>query len=114
MSPVEMFALGRVSTQGPCHSGPASLLYVATATRVRGVPFRHWSWKAASRFELSAGCLFVGGRPLRRKADTWLLPNDGPSLTDAVEKGLRLAPNSDSADSEDHSLGGGDDGAAEV
>jgi hypothetical protein len=32
---------------------------------------------------------------------------------DAVEKGLRTSPNSDSADSMDHLLGGGDDGAAE-
>jgi hypothetical protein len=36
-----------------------------------------------------------------------------PLLTDAVEKGLRASPNSDSADSVDHLLGGGDDGAAE-
>ena len=34
-------------------------------------------------------------------------------LADAVEKGLRTSPNSDSADSMDHLLGGGDDGAAE-
>jgi hypothetical protein len=34
-------------------------------------------------------------------------------LTDAVEKGLRTSPNSDSADCRDHLLGGGDDGAAE-
>ena len=34
-------------------------------------------------------------------------------MTDAVEKGLRASPNSDSADSVDHLLGGGDDGAAE-
>jgi hypothetical protein len=37
----------------------------------------------------------------------------GPLMTDAVEKGLRASPNSDSADSVDHLLGGGDDGAAE-
>jgi hypothetical protein len=34
-------------------------------------------------------------------------------LTDAVEKGLRTSPNSDSADSEDDLGGGGDDGAAD-
>src|SRR6476620_5416275 len=33
-------------------------------------------------------------------------------MTDAVEKGLRTSPNSDSADSMDHVLGGGDDGSA--
>jgi len=33
-------------------------------------------------------------------------------MTDAVEKDLRVSPNSDSADSEGHGLGGGDDGAA--
>jgi hypothetical protein len=36
-----------------------------------------------------------------------------PLRVDAVEKGLRLAPNSDSADSEGHGLGGSDDGSAE-
>ena len=36
-----------------------------------------------------------------------------PLWVDAVEKGLRASPNSDSADSVDHLLGGGDDGAAE-
>jgi hypothetical protein len=36
-----------------------------------------------------------------------------PLWVDAVEKGLRTSPNSDSADSMDHLLGGGDDGAAE-
>jgi hypothetical protein len=36
-----------------------------------------------------------------------------PQWVDAVEKGLRASPNSDSADSVDHLLGGGDDGAAE-
>src|SRR4051812_37120920 len=35
-----------------------------------------------------------------------------PLMTDAVEKGLRTSPNSDSADSMDHVLGGGDDGSA--
>jgi hypothetical protein len=34
-------------------------------------------------------------------------------LADAVEKGLRTSPNSDSADSEDQRAGGGDDGATE-
>ena len=34
-------------------------------------------------------------------------------MTDAVEKGLRTSPNSDSADSRGHLVGGGDDGAAE-
>ena len=33
-------------------------------------------------------------------------------MTDAVEKGLRTSPNSDSADSAGYDLGGGDDGAA--
>ena len=36
-----------------------------------------------------------------------------PNRVDAVEKVLRLAPNSDSADSEGHGLGGSDDGSAE-
>jgi len=36
-----------------------------------------------------------------------------PQWVDAVEKGLRASPNSDSADSVDRLLGGGDDGAAE-
>ena len=35
-----------------------------------------------------------------------------PHMTDAVEKGLRTSPNSDSADSAGYDLGGGDDGAA--
>ena len=35
-------------------------------------------------------------------------------LTDAVEKVLRLAPNSDFVDSEGHGLGGSDDGSAEA
>ena len=35
-----------------------------------------------------------------------------PFRVDAVEKGLRTSPNSDSADSAGHELGGGDDGAA--
>jgi len=34
-------------------------------------------------------------------------------MTDAVEKGLRRPPNSDSAESRDHVLGGGDDGTAD-
>ncbi len=34
-------------------------------------------------------------------------------LADAVEKVLRVSPNSDSADSEVHDLGGSDDGSAE-
>ncbi|MGH9805835.1 MAG: hypothetical protein ACRD9W_01000 [Terriglobia bacterium] len=34
------------------------------------------------------------------------------SMTDAVEKGLRMSPNSDS-DEWDHGLGGSDDGSAE-
>jgi hypothetical protein len=37
-----------------------------------------------------------------------------PNRVDAVEKVLRLAPNSDSADSEGHSLGGSDDGSAKA
>jgi len=36
-----------------------------------------------------------------------------PHMTDAVEKGLRTSPNSDSADSEDDLGGGCDDGAAD-
>ena len=35
-----------------------------------------------------------------------------PVRVDAIEKGLRTSPNSDSADSMDHVLGGGDDGSA--
>src|SRR5689334_6140083 len=35
-----------------------------------------------------------------------------PLLTDAVEKGLRTSPNSDSGESADHGFGGGDDGAS--
>jgi hypothetical protein len=34
-------------------------------------------------------------------------------VVDAVEKGLRTSPNSDSADCEDDLAGGGDDGAAD-
>jgi hypothetical protein len=34
-------------------------------------------------------------------------------ITDAVEKGLRTSPNSDSGDSEDHGGGGADDESAE-
>jgi hypothetical protein len=34
-------------------------------------------------------------------------------MTDAVEKGLRISPNSDSGDSWDHCVGGGDDGSAD-
>ena len=41
--------------------------------------------------------------------DFWMCPH----MTDAVEKGLRTSPNSDSADCVDGGLGGGDDGSAE-
>src|SRR6185312_16786919 len=39
-------------------------------------------------------------------------PMPGVLLTDAVEKGLRRSPNSDSGESADHGFGGGDDGAS--
>jgi hypothetical protein len=52
-------------------------------------------------------------KPWYPRAMYWRKKSVGPSLTDAVEKGLRTSPNSDSADSMDHLLGGGDDGAAE-
>ena len=35
-----------------------------------------------------------------------------PHWVDAVEKGLRTSPNSDSGESADHGFGGGDDGAS--
>jgi hypothetical protein len=48
----------------------------------------------------------MGGLPI-------LCRSECPFLADAVEKVLRVLPNSDSADSEVYDLGGSDDGSTE-